>query len=94
MSDAPGATIGALLGASGGLYGQFEPYMIPLLGAAAGTAGALATRAAPSVARAAQRSKAGQQYLMPTGDSAATQMLLDTLRSGARQTGGLLNIPQ
>ena len=94
MSDAPGATIGALLGASGGLYGQFDNYMVPLLGAAAGTAGALASRAAPSVARAAQRSKAGQQYLMPTGDSAATQMLLDTLRSGARQTGGLLNIPQ
>lgn len=93
-SAGPGSTIGALLGGSAGLYGQLDPYMIGLLGAGAGAVGAGVTRGAPAVARAAQRSKAGQQYLMPTGDSAATQMLLDTLRSGARQTGGLLNIPQ
>jgi hypothetical protein len=93
-SAGPGSTIGALLGGSAGLYGQLDPYMIGLLGAGAGAVGAGVTRGAPAVVRAAQRSKAGQQYLMPTGDSAATQMLLDTLRSGARQTGGLLNIPQ
>ena len=93
-SSAPGLSIGALLGGSAGLYGQLDPYMVGILSAAAGATTGAATRAAPAAVRAAQRSKAGQRYLMPTGDSAATQMLLDTLRSGARQTGGLLNIPQ
>ena len=93
-SGGPGSTVGALLGGSAGLYGQLDPYMVGLLGAGAGAVGAGVTLGAPAAIRAAQRSKAGQRYLMPTGESAATQMLLDALRSGARQTGGLLNIPQ
>ena len=59
-----------------------------------GLAGAAVGAAIPYAGRAAIRSGPAQRALAPTQNSAATQMLLDTLRSGARQTGGLLNIPQ
>ena len=82
---------GGLLGATGGGYAGMQYGMDPIT---AGLAGAAAGAAIPSAGRAAIRSGPAQRALMPTQNSAATQMLLDTLRSGARQTGGLLNIPQ
>ena len=86
--------IGAGAGATAALYSGMDPYMIPALASIGGGITGTAQKLAPAALLAAQRSKAGQQYLMPTQNSASTQMLLDTLRSGARQTGGLLNIPQ
>jgi hypothetical protein len=82
---------GGLLGLTGGGYAGMQYGMDPIT---AGLAGAAAGAAIPSAGRAAIRSGPAQRALMPTQNSAATQMLLDTLRSGARQTGGLLNIPQ
>ena len=86
--------IGAGAGATAALYSGMDPYMIPALASIGGGITGTAQKLAPAALLAAQRSKAGQKYLMPTQNSASTQMLLDTLRSGARQTGGLLNIPQ
>ena len=82
---------GGILGGTGGLYAAtqlgMDPVQAMLIG---GVGGALV----PYAGRAALRSRPAQNLLMPTQNSASSQMLLDTLRSGARQTGGLLNIPQ
>lgn len=82
---------GGLLGAGGGAYAATQTGMDPMLAVPIGMA---AGAALPAAGRAALRSRPVQNLLMPTQNSAATQMLLDTLRSGARQTGGLLSIPQ
>ena len=89
-----GGGIGAGAGATAALYSGMDPWMISAMAATGGAATGAAQKIAPAALLAAQRSKLGQGLLMPTGDSAATQMLLDTLKSGARQTGGLLNIPR
>ena len=80
-----------VLGAGGGMYAATQMGMDPIPAMAVG---GLLGAAVPSAGRAAIRSRPAQNLLMPTQNSASTQMLLDTLRSGARQTGGLLNIPQ
>lgn len=82
---------GGLLGAGGGAYAATQTGMDPMLAVPIGMA---AGAALPAAGRAALRSRPVQNLLMPTQNSAATQMLLDTLKSGARQTGGLLSIPQ
>jgi hypothetical protein len=82
---------GGLLGAGGGAYAATQTGMDPMLAVPLGMA---AGAAVPAAGRAALRSRPVQNLLMPTQNSAATQMLLDTLKSGARQTGGLLSIPQ
>ena len=82
---------GGLLGAGGGMYAGMQSGMDPMIAA---TVGAAAGAAIPAAGRAALRSRPAQSYLMPTQNSLATQMLIDALQSGARQTGGLLNIPQ
>ena len=82
---------GGLLGAGGGAYAATQTGMDPMLAVPIGMA---AGAALPAAGRAALRSRPVQNLLMPTQNSAATQMLLDTLRSGARQTGGLLSMPQ
>jgi len=86
-------TIGGsgILGAGGGMYAATQMGMDPVPAMMAGGAvGSLV----PTAGRAAIRSGPVQSLLMPTQNSVSTQMLLDTLRSGARQTGGLLNIPR
>ena len=81
---------GGILGAGGGMYAATQMGMDPVPAMMVGGAvGSLV----PAAGRAAIRSRPAQNLLMPTQNSAATQMLLDTLRSGVRQTGGL-NIPQ
>lgn len=82
---------GGLLGAGGGAYASAQTGMDPMLAVPLGMA---AGAAIPAAGRKAIQSRPMQSLLMPTQNSAATQMLLDTLRSGARQTGGLLSIPQ
>ena len=82
---------GGLLGLTGGGYAGMQYGMDPIT---AGLAGAAAGAAIPYAGRAAIRSAPMQSLLMPTQDSVTTQMLLDALRSGARQSGGLLSIPQ
>ena len=82
---------GGILGAGGGMYAATQMGMDPVPAMMVGGAvGSLV----PAAGRAAIRSRPAQNLLMPTQNSAATQMLLDTLQSGARQTGGLLNIPR
>ena len=82
---------GGILGAGGGMYAATQMGMDPVPAMMVGGAvGSLV----PAAGRAAIRSRPAQNLLMPTQNSAATQMLLDTLRSGVRQTGGLLNIPR
>ena len=82
---------GGILGAGGGMYAATQMGMDPVPAMMVGGAvGSLV----PAAGRAAIRSRPAQNLLMPTQHSAATQMLLDTLQSGARQTGGLLNIPR
>jgi len=82
---------GGLLGAGGGAYAATQTGMDPMLAVPLGMA---AGAALPAAGRSTLRSRPVQNLLMPTQNSAATQMLLDTLKSGARQTGGLLSIPQ
>ena len=82
---------GGILGAGGGAYVGTQLGMDPVMG---GAIGAAAGAAIPAVGRAAIGSSPVQSLLMPTQNSAATQMLLDLLKSGARQTGGLLNVPR
>jgi hypothetical protein len=82
---------GGLLGAGGGAYASAQTGMDPMLAVPLGMA---AGAAIPAAGRKAIQSRPMQSLLMPTQNSAATQMLLDALRSGARQTGGLLSIPQ
>jgi len=82
---------GGILGSGGGLYAATQLGMDPV---EAMLIGGLGGALAPYAGRAALRSRPAQNLLMPTQNSASSQMLLDTLRSGARQTGGLLNIPQ
>ena len=82
---------GGILGAGGGAYAATQMGMDPvpamMIGGAAGAA-------IPAAGRKAITSAPMQSLLMPTQDSVTTQMLLDALRSGARQSGGLLSIPQ
>jgi len=82
---------GGLLGLTGGGYAGMQYGMDPAVSAALG--GAVGA-AIPAAGRRAIQSGPVQRALMPTQNSFSTQMLLDALRSGARQTGGLLNIPQ
>ena len=82
---------GGILGAGGGMYAATQMGMDPVPAMMVGGAvGSLV----PAAGRAAIRSRPAQNLLMPTQNSAASQMLLDALRSGVRQTGGLLNIPR
>ena len=82
---------GGILGAGGGMYAATQMGMDPVPAMMVGGAvGSLV----PTAGRAAIRSGPAQNLLMPTQNSAASQMLLDALRSGVRQTGGLLNIPR
>jgi hypothetical protein len=82
---------GGILGAGGGAYAATQMGMDPvpamMIGGAAGAA-------IPAAGRKAITSAPMQSLLMPTQDSVTTQMLLDALRSGARQSGGLLSIPR
>lgn len=82
---------GGLLGLTGGGYAGMQYGMDPAVSAAVGAA---AGAAIPAAGRKAITSAPMQSLLMPTQDSVTTQMLLDALRSGARQSGGLLSIPR
>lgn len=79
------------LGAGSGLYAGsqagMDPAMSLLTGAALGAA-------LPAAGRKAIGSGPVQSYLMPTQNSLGRQLLMDMSRSGVRQSGGLLNIPQ
>lgn len=83
--------LGGILGGGGGIYAAAQTGMDPTTAALVG--GSIGA-GIPAVGRRVMQSAPVQGALMPTRNDFGTQMLLDMTRSGIRQTGGLLNIPQ